>query len=112
MAKKITFKSEFNDKEYTLEFNRNIVIRLEDSGLDISNVSVKLVKNTTLLIRGAFEMHHKETKETTRDNVYMALSHKEEFLKALIDCYNDTAATLLGVNEENSEGNPNWEVVE
>lgn len=112
MAKKIAFTSEFNGKEYTLEFNRNIVIALEDRGLDINDISTKLVKNTTMLIRGAFDMHHKETKEKTRDAVYLALSHKGEFLKALVDCYNETAASLFGVNEEDSEGNPNWEVVE
>ena len=57
MGKSITF--EYEEKKYTLEFNRKSVERLERSGFVLDEISSKPLVMIPMLFHGAFYMHHK-----------------------------------------------------
>lgn len=93
MGKKIEF--EYNDKKYTLEYNRAIVKRMEASGFDIDNVTKQPLTAVTMLFQGAFQMHHPGTNERLATEILEALDVKDELLPILIEMYQEPIATVI-----------------
>ena len=60
MSKTITFS--YKGKDYTLEFDRKQVERMERSGFSIQNFDNATITSTYQLFNGAFQKHHRNIK--------------------------------------------------
>ena len=101
MAKKVEF--EIDDTQYTLEFSRRTQTTMERNGFRIDQLGDQPQTMIPMLFRGAFIMHHPRIKEEEVNRIYKLLGDKEELIKALVDCYSDTTATLFDEPEEDSK---------
>ena len=106
MAKTITLK--WNDAEYVLEFTRESVERLEDSGFNIADVKTKPVSTLPTLFKGAFLAHCSYLKDDVLDEIYKSIEDKVGFMEKLIEMYAEPVEALLH-EPEPSEKNARWE---
>ncbi len=103
MAKQITLS--YKGKEYTLEYNRRSVKRMESSGFTLD--TEKPMNMITDLFKGAFLMHHRGIDSELVQEIWDAQNHREELLTALVQMYSEPISALLG-DEEDKEENPTW----
>lgn len=108
MAKKIIIS--YKGSEYTLEFNRKTVKRMEDSGFVVD--TDKPATMITALFRGAFQMHHKMILPALTEEIWDAQRDKEGLLSALIGMYTEPISDLMNEPEGDGEdANPTWKAV-
>ena len=93
MAKNITFT--YKDKDYTLEYNRNTVIRTEKAGFDTNTAAAMPLYSVTMLFKNAFLMHHPEVNDNLKMEIYDEFTDKEELLNALLELYEAPAVVML-----------------
>lgn len=105
MAKKIIIT--YNDRDYTLEFNRRTVRQMEESGFRID--TDKPASMILDLFRGAFQMHHRNLRPDQVEDMWMAQRGKEKLLSELISMYTEPIASLMDEAEGEDE-NPTWKV--
>lgn len=105
MAKTITFG--YKNVDYTLEFNRRSVEKMEASGFSLDDISNKPATTIPKLFAGAFLMHHKFVKTDLIDEIYSALPNKNELFQKLVEMYNEPLEALLS-EPEDDEGNLTW----
>ena len=105
MAKTITLN--YKENEYTLEFTRRTVRAMEENGFVISDISQKPVSGIPTLFAGAFLAHHRLVKPSVIEEIYEALTKKEDFLEKLAEMYREPIESLFDEPEE-SEGNATW----
>ncbi len=105
MAKTITFK--YEDKEYTLEFTRKSIEKMEKMGFKISELEVKPVSTLPQLFNGAFLVHHPFIKRELTDEIFSKMTNKEELLVKLAEMYSEPIVSLM-VDPEVNEGNVSW----
>ena len=107
MAKQLTFTH--NGKDYVLEFTRNTVRQMENSGFVANDIDIKPMTVLPALFAGAFIAHHRFEKPEVIDAIYSKLKDKHLLIEKLAEMYNEPISTLL---EEPDEGNlewtPNW----
>ena len=98
-------------REYTLEYSRKTVSRVEQMGLDINQIESKSMTMIPLLFWGAFLMHHPHmTKEQTDKILFDSLGGlKAEEMEYLGKLYAEPFQTLVATSEET--GNPRKMVV-
>lgn len=101
MAKQIIFT--YKDKEYTLEFTRASILKLEARGFDISEVKSKPMTYLPLIFAGAFLAHHPYEKKEVVDEILAQFKDKETLFEKLGEMYNEPIRALT---EE--EGNLEW----
>lgn len=106
MAKQIVIKH--NGSEYTLEFNRRTVKRMEENGFVVD--TNKPATMITDLFRGAFQMHHRRIDPALVDEIWDAQKKKEDLLTELISMYTEPIASLMDDAEDEDE-NPTWKVI-
>ena len=104
-AKQLNFI--FDDKEYTLEFNRRTVAEMEKKGFIVSEITDKPMTCLPALFAGAFLAHHRHVKQDVIEKIYSTLTKKEELIGKLAEMYNEPIAALLEEPEE-AKGNVNW----
>lgn len=97
---------EYNNKEYTLEFNRASVMRLEMLGFDISKASERPLNSISLLFYGAFLMNQPHTKKELTDEILSTMKNVKALFEKLIEMYNEP---LKFLSDEDDEGNAGWE---
>lgn len=105
MAKKIIIT--YNDRDYTLEFNRRVVRRMEESGFVVD--TNKPASMITDLFRGAFQMHHRKISPDMVEEIWDAQRGKDKLLTELISMYTEPIASLMDEDEGEDE-NPTWKV--
>lgn len=105
MAKQITFN--YDGKDYTLEFNRTAIWKLEAKGLSPVDLKDKPMQSVYKLFKGAFFMHHADCKDAVIDKIYGKLTNKGELFGKLTEMYSETIETLVG-EPSDSEGNLTW----
>lgn len=93
MAKTIKFP--YDGKDYTLEFNRRSIERMEQNGFDIDASDSKPMITITSLFEGAFLMHHPYCKKETIDEIFKEFTNKKELLKALTEMYAEPLEALV-----------------
>lgn len=104
MAKTITLN--YKGTEYTLEFTRKAVVRLENKGFNIEDVGAKPMSTLPLLFEGAFFAHHRPLiGSDIIDELYKQIPDKTEFLAKLAEMYAEPIEALM---EEPEEGNLTW----
>lgn len=103
MAKQITIP--YEDKEYTLEYNRKAIQRMERSGFRIGDLQDKPGTSIPQLFQGAFYMHHRSLKTEVIDDIYANLEDDgDELMEALGEMYQDALLTMI-----RPSGNIKWE---
>lgn len=105
MAKQLIFT--FEDKEYTLEFNRRTVAEMEKKGFIASDITDKPMSTLPALFAGAFLAHHRFVKPDVIENIYSKLTKKEDLIGKLAEMYNEPIMALVEEPEED-KGNVNW----
>lgn len=109
MAKTLVITCNEGDKKlaYTLEFNRDVIERMESSGFNPDDVRIAPLSTCKALFAGAFLMHHKHVKQETIEKIYKNLPDKETLLKKLVEMYSEPIESYFDEPEE--EGNAKWE---
>ena len=92
-------------REYTLEYNRKAVVKVEQAGFDINQIESKPATMIPLLFWGAFLMHHPHmTKEQTDKILFDGLGGlRAEEMEYLAKLYAEPLQTLVATE---GEGNP------
>lgn len=92
-------------REYTLEYNRKSVVKIEQAGFDINAIESKSMTMITLMFWGAFLMHHPHITKDQADHILFdglgGLSAEE--LAHLGKLYAEPLQTLVASEDE---GNP------
>lgn len=92
-------------REYTLEYNRKSVVKIEQAGFDINAIESKSMTMIPLMFWGAFLMHHPHITKDQADHILFdglgGLS--EEELAHLGKLYAEPLQTLVA---SENEGNP------
>lgn len=106
MAKQIVLS--YNGSEYTLEFNRKTVKRMEENGFVVD--TNKPASMITDLFRGAFQMHHRRISPDLVEEIWDAQKGKEKLLAELVSMYTEPIAALMDEDDGDDE-NPTWKVI-
>ena len=109
MAKTISFT--WNDKNYTLEFTRASVVKLEKSGFEIQKAADLPVSTIPDLFAGAFVAHHPLVKQATIDEIYANMPDKTQLVEKLVEMYVDVINTLLDEPSDETK-KISWEMTE
>ena len=99
----------YNDKDYTLEYNRQSVRMMEGQGFVLEQSSEKPVTMIPMMFQGAFIKNHRGMKRALIDEIYDEVADKSGLLNALMEMYAETLSSLTDENE--TEGNAIWAVV-
>jgi hypothetical protein len=99
----------YNDRDYTLEFNRRVVRNMEASGFVVD--TNKPASMITDLFRGAFQMHHRKISPELVEEIWDAQRGKDKLLTELIAMYTEPIAALMDEDEGEEDANPTWKVV-
>ena len=107
MAKQIFIP--YKGSDYTLEFNRKVVKRMEENGFVVDpNKPATMV---TELFRGAFQMHHRRIDPALVEEIWDAQKKKEDLLTILIQMYYEPISALMEEDADEEEENPTWKVL-
>lgn len=104
-----TIKFTFNGVDYTLEFTRETVKRLESEGFVPGEITSKPMTILPQLFRGAFYKHHRREKPEVIDAIFKKLPDKELLIETLAKMYNEPFTELFD-EPDDEEGNVKWEV--
>lgn len=106
MANAVTFT--YKNVNYTLDFDRNTAVLLEQQGFSVENVYTKPNTYVPMIFYYAFAKYHKHIKRNLVDEIFEKMPKKMELIKALVDLYLETGNTLFD-EPEGDEGNLTWE---
>ncbi len=106
MAK--TLKFTYEGKDYTLEFTRESVRAMENTGFVADDLLTKPMTLLPNLFAGAFYAHHKKVKRSEIDKIFDAMTDKTDLIPKLVEMYREPLATLTEEPEEGA-GNVTWE---
>lgn len=107
MAKQIVIT--YKGSDYTLEFNRRVVKRMEESGFRINTETPATM--ITDLFHGAFQMHHRRIDAGLIDEIWDAQKKKDDLLTALVQMYAEPIAALMDEPDDEEDANPTWKMV-
>ena len=99
MAKTMTFT--YDGKDYTLEFTRKTVIETENMGFNAQYIDTKPITSLSILFRGAFLAHHRDTRVSEIDKIFESFT-KEGLLEALADLYYEPIKVLMENDSKNA----------
>lgn len=105
MSKTITLN--FEDKEYTLEFTKKTIERMEQAGFVIRDAQTKPMSTLPTLFAGAFMARNRWVKQDIIDKIYENLEDKEGLMQKLIEMYTEQVEALFD-EPEPSEKNAVW----
>ena len=94
-------------RDFTLEFTRDSVRRMEKSGFKVSDLTDYPMTYLPDLFAGAFIANHRFVKREDIDEIYRTLPNKEELVGKLAEMYNDPIAELFS-EPSADEGNATW----
>lgn len=101
----------YKDVPYTLEYDRNSIIQMEQAGLDLADFLKKPISCVDIAFKGAFLKNHRATKEKLIEEIYGNMTDKEALINRLVEMINETYESLLDNPEDDSEGKIKWDVV-
>lgn len=106
MAKQINIT--YNDKEYTLEYTRKSIERMERQGFVISDIERAPMTSLPVLFAGAFIAHHGSVRTSVIDEIFTKMPDKDTLLEKLSEMYREPFDALMADPEESDEGNAQW----
>lgn len=107
MAKQITFT--YNDKDYTLEYNRRSIRQMENEGFVGRDLDIKPMTVLPALFAGAFKMHHPGEKPFVINAIFEQMPDKFKLIETLTEMYNEPIEAMM---DEPTGGNVIWTVKE
>ena len=99
----------YNEKDYTLEYNRQSVRMMESQGFVLEQISMKPVTMIPMMFQGAFIKNHRGMKRALIDEIFNEVADKSGLLNALMEMYAETLSELT--DEKEVEGNAIWAAV-
>lgn len=105
MAKQITFT--YDGIDYTLEFTRATVKKMERDGFETDNVGRFPLTMLPRFFAGAFLAHHRWTKPDKIEEIFKNFPDKEGLFEKLIEMYNEPINTLVEEPEDDAK-KVNW----
>ena len=106
MAKQICFT--YEGKDYTLEFTRRTIKRMEDEGFIASEIDIKPMTTLPALFAGAFKAHHAFVKPDVIDKIYKGMPNKDQLIQKLSEMYNEPIMSLMDEPDEDASGKVDW----
>lgn len=107
MSKQITFN--YDDVTYTLEFTKNTVRQMENSGFRTSDVDDRIMNSLPELFAGAFRAHHRLVDRKKIDEIWETIPNKADLVEKLADMYNEPIRELLSEPKaKKTEWTVNW----
>lgn len=108
MSEEKTKRIRINDgtREWTLEFNRKSVAKLEQSGFKPGEAADEPATMIPMLFNGAFQMHHPGTRFDVTDPLLMKMGDKTALYGKLVEMYVEPIASLM---DEPAEGKVSWQ---
>ena len=103
MAKTIVIR--YEEKEYTLEFNRETILMLEKQGFDASKISMSVIHD---LFVGAFKKNHSSMSKYKIEEIYKAIPDLSGLAEALVDMHNEAIDSLQDDESKKVEWTTNW----
>ena len=108
MSKTITFS--YKGKDYTLEFDRKQVERLQNRGFDINKFDGTNISDTLIFFNAAFQKHQRGIKREITDEIFLKkLKKSDELIKELYEMYAEPIAALYDEPEDDEEA-IDWDV--
>lgn len=104
MSKTIQFT--YNDVDYTLEYTRKTLEKMEADGIILADMNKKPVTILPKLFEYAFYAHHKRIKKAEVDNIFHLFTNKNDMYNKLSEMATDTLNTLF--EEDNSKNAISW----
>ena len=105
MSRKLNFT--YQDREYTLEYTRRSVERMERNGFNASEMRDKPMSTLPALFAGAFIANHPWVKQELINEIYSKMTNRQELIGKLSEMYNEPLEAMLDDPEESS-GNVSW----
>lgn len=105
MAKVLNFTHE--GREYTLEFDRKAIQRMEKEGFIAAEIEDKPMSSLPTLFAGAFKKHHPFMKQKDIDVIYDRMTNKRELIEKLSDMFAEPFETLFD-EPKDDEKNVQW----
>lgn len=106
-----TIRFTYDEKDYTLGFNRRTAEQMSDSGFTLDKFADDTVGYRRRLFAGAFLQYHRTTPQNVIDDIWEHFPNKSELLNALVDMYAETVNTIFAEPSEDDAKKFNWEVV-
>lgn len=100
MSKTIEFS--YNDKDYTLEYTRKTLEKMEADGIVLAEMNTKPVTILPKLFEYAFYAHHKRIKKSEVEEIFQLFTNKNEMYSKLSEMASETLNALF---EENTSKN-------
>ena len=104
MSKTIQFT--YNDVDYTLEYTRKTLEKMEADGIVLSDMNKKPVTILPKLFEYAFYAHHKRIKKAEVEAIFHLFTNKNEMYNKLSEMATDTLNTLF--EEDTSKNAISW----
>lgn len=99
----------YNGEKYVLEYDRNTVSLLEQSGFVLDEFLKKPMSNIELAFSGAFLKNRKKISQTDIDKIFASCKDKAKLVAALSKMIQETYDSLLD-DPSDDEGNASWEI--
>ncbi len=106
MAQNIEF--EYEGKQYTLEFTRDIVRQMENAGFLIDEVQTKPALRVPQLFAGAFLRRHRREKQEKIEEIYKHFKDKDRLIAKLSEMYYEALSTIMDEPEEDDPKKIVW----
>lgn len=106
MSKTIILHDSVSNQDYTLEYTREVIKKMELGGFSLNDLGSKPASSIPVLFAGAFLKHHPSLSRKVIDDIYENVSNKEEFIQALTEIYAEPLNGLIN----NEEGKVSWKV--
>ncbi len=100
MSKTIQFT--YHDVDYTLEYTRKTLERMEADGIVLADMNKKPITILPKLFEYGFYAHHKRIKKSEIEEIFQLFTNKNEMYTKLSEMATDTLNTLF---EENHSKN-------
>jgi len=107
MAKQL--KLTYDGQDYTLEFTRKSIEKMEQAGFIIGDATTKPMTVLPTLFAGSFMANHRWVKQETIDKIYEGIPNKEDFMTKLIEMYAEPIEALFDEPKGEAEKNAQWE---
>ena len=109
MSKKISFN--YEDKDYTLEYNRDAIRIMEKQGFDINQFVEKPMTMMDLAFQGSFIKNHRSIKMKKVEEIYEVIEDKQGLAQTLIEMIQETYNELFETKETEEGKKVSWKIV-
>lgn len=108
MANRLTIH--LGKEDYIIEFNRSIVVSMEDRGITPDAISAKPMNTIPRFFLWGLKMHRPKIKQEEADEVWDAIVGKEELVPKMIEMWANAQDSLMQEPEGDDAKKATWEI--